>query len=126
MDKHFEIMYLFCYSSNDNPLALASIYDFCLNHLLLKWLPNGDFLSSSFHLCLLVGNSFPLFSIYVCIDVCTYLLIITVDSWMCIFINQNLVVNVLLLQDLMIFNSEHTRRLRAALEITFISSNFIF
>lgn len=67
-------MYLSCYSSNDNPLALASIYDFCLNHLLLKWLPNGDFLSSSFHLCLLVGNSFPLFSIYVCIDVYTYLL----------------------------------------------------
>lgn len=44
----------------------------------------------------------------------------------CIFINQDLVVNVLLLQDLMIFNSKHTRHLQTAFEITLISSNIIF
>lgn len=55
-----------------------------------------------------------------------YLLTVTMDSWMCIFINQDLIVNVLIATRSMIFSSEHTRHLKTAFEIPFINSNLIF
>lgn len=41
LERYFEIIQIFCYSSNFHLLVLASIDNSSLNQLLLLWLPNG-------------------------------------------------------------------------------------
>lgn len=61
---HFETKDIFSYSSNFYPLILVYNVDLYLNQLLIRWLPNGHFLISSFPLyCLFstVRKSFLFF-----------------------------------------------------------------